>query len=431
MHVIDADFALYNVDELVTIAPGCHPAAHGDLGIIRRGALAARGSDIVWVGPMDEMRGAVRLRPDATVVNTHGRTVLPGFVDPHTHPVFAGERSNDFYARALRGQPYARQLESGDIMQTVRATRAKSEDTLLDLAYQRADVFLQYGTTTIQGKTGYGLTLLDELKCLRVLNRLQHLHALKIVPAFLGAHVVPADFDGASDDYVRELVDTWLPAAQPHAQFVDVWCDDGAFTEDQCRLIMARARELGFLLTAHASELGVTGGVRLAAQMRAHSVDHAVYLDDADIEALAASDTVVVLLPGTTFSLASDQYAPARRLLDAGVTVALSTDFNPGTSYTQNMPFILTLAVLKLHMTPEEAIRAATINAAKAIDLQDRVGSLEPGKFCDFTVFCVGNYREIPYHYGMNLVESVVSCGQTVVREGQMVTVPHPLARPT
>jgi len=269
------------------------------------------------------------------------------------------------------------------------------------------------------------------MKCLRVLNRLQRLHTLKIVPAFLGAHVVPADFDGSADVYVEELVDRWLPAARSHAQFADVWCDDGAFSEEQCRHVMSRARELGYSLTAHASELGRTGGIRLAVEMDARSVDHVVYVDDDDIAALRDGNTVAVLLPGTTFALAGDEYAPARAMLDAGVTVALGTDFNPGTSYTQNMPFILTLAVLKLHMTPEEAIRAATINAARAIDLDDRVGSLEPGKYCDFAVYCVGNYREIPYHYGMNLVESVVSCGQTVVREGQMVTVPHPLARPS
>ena len=296
-------------------------------------------------------------------------------------------------------------------MQTVRETRGKSEDTLLDLAYQRADVFLQYGTTTIQGKTGYGLTQADEMKSLRVLNRLQHLHTLKIVPAFLGAHVVPADYAGGADRYVDELVEEWLPAARPHAQFVDVWCDEGAFSEAQCRRILARARDLGFSLTAHVSELGPGGGIRLAAEMGAASVDHVVYVDQDDIAALRNSKTVAVLLPGTTFALASDAYAPARALLDAGVIVALGTDFNPGTSYTQNMQLILTLAVLKLHMTPEEAIRAATIHAARAVGLEDRVGSLEPGKYCDFAVYCVGDYREIPYWFATNRCSLTVLYG--------------------
>jgi len=428
--MIGADFALYNVDHLVTVAPGCHPAAVGELATIERGALASRDGKIVWVGPMEEMRDEVDLSPEATVINAHGRTVLPGFVDPHTHPIFAGGRTDDFYARALRGQHYSEQLETGGIMQTVRETRSKSEDTLLDLAYQRANVFLQYGTTTVGAKTGYGLTEESEIKGLRALNRLQHLHTLKLVPTLLGAHVVPSDYGGTSDAYVQEIVDGWLPAARDRAQFVDVWCDNGAFTSAQCRSIMERARDVGFLLTAHANEMGHGDGVLLAVEMEARSVDHAVYLDRADVDALSGSKTVAVLLPGTTFFLGSNRFAPARELLESGATVALGTDFNPGTSYTQNMQFILTLAVLKLRMTPEEAIRGATVNAARALDLDDCVGSLDVGKFCDFGVYCVGDYREIPYYYAMNLVETVVACGKVVVREGQIVDLPRASSRP-
>ena len=426
--MLDADFVLFNVDHLVTVAPHCHPAARGELGIIDRAALAARAEKIVWVGTMDELQEQVRLTPDATVLNTHGKTVLPGFVDPHTHPVFAGERVDDFYARAL-GESYQRQLHSGGIMHTVTATREKDEDTLVDLAYARADMFLQYGTTTIEGKTGYGLTEQDELKSLRVLNRLQHLHPLKIVPAFLGAHVVPADFPGDADAYVDQLVTRWLPAARDRALFVDVWCDEGVFTVDQCRRILERAHDMGFALTVPANELGPGGGARMAAECGARSVDHVNYLDEGDIAALREHGTVAVLLPGTTVFLASDRYAPARDLVDAGVTVALGTDFNPGTSYTQNMQLMLTLAVLKLHMTVEEAIKAATLNAAQAINLADQVGSLEPGKYCDLVSYFVGECREIPYHYGMNLVETVVASGQVVVKDGQVDTTPRPLAR--
>jgi imidazolonepropionase len=424
--MFDADFALFNVDHLVTVAPGCHPAAHGDLGIIDRAALTAKGGVVVWVGLMDELEDTVRLATDATVINTHGRTVLPGFVDPHTHPVFAGNRLGDFYGRALGHQLYSQQLESGGIMSTVEATRKASEDALLDLAFQRADTFLVHGTTTVQAKSGYGLTLEHELKSLRVLNRLQQLHPLKVVPAFLGAHVVPADFSGSPDDFVREIIEDWMPAARDHAEFADVWCDEGAFTVEQCRTLLWRARDLGYSLTAHANELGPAGGARLAAEMGARSVDHAVYLADDEIVALRESGTVAVLLPGTTFFLGHDTFAPARTLIDAGVTVALGTDFNPGTSCTQNMSFILTLAVLKLSMTPEEAIRAATINAARALDLSGRVGTLEPGKYCDFSIFGVRDYREIPYQYAMNTVESVVAGGELVVRDGQIVTPARP-----
>jgi imidazolonepropionase len=418
--VLEADFALFNVDQLVTMAPGCHPAAEGELGVIGRGALAADGPKIVWVGLMDEMHENVRVRADATVLNTHGRSVLPGFVDPHTHPVFAGDRTGDFYARA-GGQRYEEQIEGG-IMHTVRATRTTAEDELLALAYNRAETFLQYGTTTIGARTGYGLTTHDELKSLDVLNRLQHIHCLKIVPSLLAAHVVPEEYSGRADAYVKGIIQELLPKARDRASLVDVWCDEGAFTEAQCRAIMVASRKLGYDLTAHASELGPSGGVRLATEMGALSVDHAVYLDDQDIRALADSGTVAVLLPGTTFFLRSDTYAPARRLLDGGVKVALGTDFNPGTSFTQNMQFILTLAVLKLGMTAEEAVAAATLRSATAVGLADSVGSLEPGKYCDFTVFRVDDYRAIPYSYAMNLAETVVAGGQIVVREGAIVT---------
>jgi imidazolonepropionase len=365
---------------------------------------------------MEEFHDAVQVTPDATVLNTHGRTVLPGFVDPHTHPIFAGDRTGDFYARA-RGQTYGAQVEAGGLMQTVRATRAADEDALAGLGFERAHTFLRYGTTTIQAKTGYGLTLDDELKSLRVLNHLQHVQPLKIVPSFLGAHVVPGDFDGTADEYVDQIADRWLPAVQSKAESIDVWSDDQAFSVLQCRRILERARSLGFALTAHANELGHTGGIRLAAELGARSVDHVVYVDEEDLEALRKAGTVAVLLPATTFFLGSNKYAPARRLLDAGVTVALGTDFNPGTSYTQNMQFVLTLAILRLGMSPEETIAAATINAARAIGMGDRVGSLAPGKFCDAVVFRAASYRGIPYSCAMNLVESVVANGRVVVTQ--------------
>ncbi|MGI8968705.1 MAG: imidazolonepropionase [Chloroflexota bacterium] len=417
--MLEADFALFNVGQLVTGAPGSHVDAEGALGVIRRGALAARDGKIVWTGRMDEFQTAVRLNPDSVVVNTHGQTVLPGFVDPHTHPVFAGNRAGDFYARTA-GASYEDQLERGGIMQTVRATRAASEDELLGLALGRAGVFLRYGTTTIEGKSGYGLTDTDELKSLRVLSRLQRLSPLKVVPAFLGAHDLPDDAIDR-DTFVADIIERWLPAARPYAGVCDAWCDPGAFSAEQCRRILTRARELGYELTLHANELAMGPGASLAAEMRCLSVDHAVYLDSTSIAALKAAGTVAVLLPGTTLFLGSDTYAPARSLLDAGVPVALGTDFNPGTSNTQNMQFILTLAVLKLGMTPEEAILGATREAARAVGLEQAVGALSAGKYCDFTTYSVDDYRLIPYHYAMNLVDVVVAGGQVVVRDGALV----------
>lgn len=419
--MLEADFALFNVDQLVTVAPGSHPDARGELGVIERAALAARDGKIIWVGRMEDLGDEVRLHADATVVNTHGRCVLPGFVDAHTHPVFGGNRVNDFYARAA-GQGYSSQLKSGDIMSTIKATRAATEDALLDAAYARAETFLQYGTTTIEAKTGYGQTRDSELKSLRVLNRLQRLSRLKIVPTYLPAHALPSDFDGDADAYVEEISAAWLSDCVDRAAFVDVWMDDGAFTAEQGQRVLSQAARLGPRLKAHANELGPHGGVLAAVRAGAVSVDHAVYLSEEDIDALGRSETAAVLLPGTTFFLGSDRYAPARRLIDAGVTVALGTDFNPGTSFTQNMQFILTLAVLKLGMTAEESIRAATVGAAAAVGMSDLVGSLEVGKFCDFSVFCVGDYRVIPYMYAMNLVETVVTSGQIAVRDGRITS---------
>jgi imidazolonepropionase len=305
-------------------------------------------------------------------------------------------------------------------MATVRATREASEDALLDLAFARADSFLRCGTTTVGAKTGYGLTERDEFKSLSVLNRLQRLHPLKVVPTFLAAHVVPSDWRGDADSYVDAILNEWLPAARDRAQFVDVWSDDGAFTVDKCRRILERARDLGFMLTAHANEMGPGGGARMAAEMGARSVDHVVYLDNGDIATLRQHDTTAVLLPGTMFFLRSDRYAPARELIDAGVTVALSTDFNPGTSHTQNMQFMLTLAVLNMGMTAEEVIRAATLGGARALGMETLVGSLEPGKFCDFTVFRSRSYAAIPYAYAMNLADIVVAGGRVVVRDGNV-----------
>lgn len=420
-----ANFALFNVDQLVTMAPGIHPLATGPLGIIRQGALAAEDAKIVWVGPMEELHDQVRLDPNATVLNTHGRTVLPGFVDPHTHPIFAGDRTADFYARA-RGADYLAQVEAGGLLSTVRATRAESDDDLLTLAYQRAETFLRYGTTTIGARTGYGLTPAEELRSLAILNRVQRIQCLKVVPSLLAAHAVPAGQDGDADGYIAEVTHHLLPAARGQVQIVDAWCDPGAFTAEQCRTLLRRARDLGFQVSLHANELAPGDGARLAAELRALSVDHLVYLDEEDVTALAAAGTVAVLLPGTSFFLGGKRYAPARLLIDRGVPVALGTDFNPGTSFTQNMQFILTLAVLYLGMSAEEAVQAATLGGARAMAMEDRVGSLQPGKFCDFAVFSVADYRAIPYFCAMNLVESVVANGQVVVREGQLLTDARP-----
>ncbi|MDQ2828775.1 MAG: imidazolonepropionase, partial [Chloroflexota bacterium] len=290
-----------NTAALVTVAERPVEGAAGALGVIPDGALAARDGRIVWVGPRAALPEA--LADDAEVVDAGGRLVIPGYVDAHTHPIFAGSRAAEFCARAL-GQPYGEWLERGDagIMSTVNATRAASEDDLLRLALARADTFLRHGTTTIEAKTGYGLSPEGEDKSLRVLERLQGLTALRIVPTYLGAHLVPADYRTDPEAYVRLLLDTMLPAAAGRARFCDVFCDQGAFTVEQSRRILRRAQDLGMAPRLHADELADVGAARLAAELGAASADHLVHVDDGGMEAMARAGTVATLLPGTTFS---------------------------------------------------------------------------------------------------------------------------------
>ncbi len=407
-----------NAAALVTVAERPVEGAAGALAVIPDGALAARDGRIVWVGPRAALPEA--LADDAQVVDAGGRLIIPGYVDAHTHPIFAGSRAAEFCARAL-GQPYGELLERGDagIMSTVNATRAASEDDLLRLALARADTFLRHGTTTIEAKTGYGLSPEGEDKSLRVLERLQGLTALRIVPTYLGAHLVPADYRTDPEAYVRLLLDTMLPAAAGRARFCDVFCDQGAFTVEQSRRILRRAQDLGMAPRLHADELADVGAARLAAELGAASADHLVYVDDTGMEAMARAGTVATLLPGTTFSLASEHYAPARRLIEHGVRLALATDCNPGTCYMENMALAVTLAVLKLKLTAEEAVRAATLGGAYSLRMQDEVGSLEVGKRCDLVVLDAMSYQEIPYRVGANLARIVVVGGRVAVTDAR------------
>jgi len=402
-----------NTAAIATVAERPVEGARGPLGMIEDGALVARDGRIAWVGPRAALPAA--LADGAETVDAQGRLVIPGYVDAHTHPVFAGLRAEEFRARAL-GQPYHELLERGDagIMSTVHATRAASEDELLGLMRERADSFLRHGTTTIEAKTGYGLSPEAEDKSLRVLERTPMVTALRVVPTYLGAHLVPAEYRADPEAYVRLLCERMLPAAAGRATFCDVFCDRGAFTVEQSRRILRRALELGMTPRLHADELADVGAASLAAELGAASADHLVHVDEAGMEALTQAGTVATLLPGTTFSLASEHYAPARRLLEHGVRLALATDYNPGTCCSENMGLAISLAVLKLKLTPEEALRAATLGGAYALRLQHEVGSLEAGKACDLVVLDAHSPLEIPYRVGVNLTRAVLVAGMRV-----------------
>ncbi|MCL5288958.1 MAG: imidazolonepropionase [Acidobacteria bacterium] len=374
-----------------------------DLGIINDGALLIRDGKIIAVGT----RRAIERRKDsrrAKKFDVGGRVVLPGFVDSHTHLVFAGNRAEE-YEQRISGATYEQIAKSGGgILSTVRKVRATDADALYARASKWLNDFAAHGTTTVEAKSGYGLDASSELKILRVLAALRKHARLEIVPTFMGAHVVPPEFRKRPDAYVNLLAHKLLPyvAKEGLAEFCDVFCDRGAFTVEQARLILTAARACGLAPRIHAEQLARTGAAQLAVELHAASADHLEKVNAADIRALAKSDVTCTLLPGCCFHLGLEHYAPARKFIDAGAIVALATDFNPGTSPSLNMQLVLSLACTQMRMTPAEAICAATINAAYSLRRAERIGSLEVCKFADLAVFDVEDFREIPYYFGVN-----------------------------
>jgi imidazolonepropionase len=410
---ITADWALMNVRRLVTLETG---TGTGPLGVIEQGAVAAGDGRIVWVGPEDALAAQVDLS-GAAIVDAGGCAVLPGFVDSHTHFVFAGDRAEEFQLRHA-GVSYEELARQGrGILSTVRATRAASDTELADLAYARLRSFAAHGTTTVEGKTGYGLDTATEARCLALMNALAEKPGLPaVVPTFLGAHTIPPEFRGASDDrvrYVDLVVEEMLPDFAGKARFCDVFCEATAFTVEESRRILERARDLGYLLKLHANQLGPSGGARLAAELGAVSADHLDFASDEELDALRQANVTATLLPGCSFSL-STPYPTARRAYDHGLRVALATDFNPGTSYCESMQMMIALSVSAMGMTLDEALTAATLGGASALGMRDEVGSLAPGKRCDLIILTGRDERELAYHFGVNLVARTIIGAQEI-----------------
>ncbi len=408
--LIKADLVIRHIGQMVTLAQSALLGAEGRLKVIEQGALASRLGRIVWLGADSALDQAVDYR-NADVLDAEGRPATPGFVDSHTHLIFAGDRAEEFHLRH-QGVSYTELAAQGrGILSTVRATRAASPEALTALAEQRMERFRAYGTTTLEAKTGYGLNKETEATCLTILHKF-NLTPLgqSLIPTFLGAHTVPPEYQGRREAYVDLVVEEMLPAFAGLARFCDVFCEQSAFTFDESRRILNRAKELGFLLKLHADQLGDSGGARLAAELGATSADHLDFTSDADLDALREAGVVATLLPGCSFTL-STPYPSARRLLDRGLTVALATDFNPGTSYCENMQMMLALGISAMGMTLEEALEATTINGARALAFQDEAGSLEVGKRCDLVLWRTHDYRELGYHFGVNLVDQVFIAG--------------------
>ena len=436
--------AILRASQLVTLGGPKRPRVGrelGDLGIIPNGGMIMRNGRIDVVGPSDAIE---KEAGNSEISDAGGRVVLPGFVDAHTHLVFAGNRLDDFERRA-RGETYEQIANAGGgIWSTVQKTRAASEADLFEQAKQRVNWFLRCGTTTIEAKSGYGLTSEDELKILRVIAALNNNNnapiagdairesriasdyplgpgsgAVEIVPTFLGAHAVPRET--SAEQYIALLINEMMPRIMNEklAEFCDVFCDRGYFNVEQTRTILSAAKKLGLKLRGHVDQLTNSGGAKLMAELRAVTADHLEKTDEQGIAALKSAKVQPVLLPGSVYALGSKDYPQAREMIKAGLAVVLATDFNPGSSPTPSMPIILSLACTQMRMSPAEALTATTISAAYSLGRGDKIGSLEPGKLANFSIFDCQDYRELAYWFGMPQTHAVYIKGECVYRSGR------------
>ena len=414
-----ATLLIKNIGQLITV-DGPVPRLGDwmkDLGLIENGGVAAAGDEILAVGKSDDVEGKAPLAEGCTVINARGAVVTPGFIDPHTHPVFSMTREKEFEMR-IQGKSYMEiAAAGGGIRASVRDLRSTPADELTRKTRRRLDRLMAHGVTTIEAKSGYGLSTESEIKQLQIIRELSQTHPMEMVPTFLGAHEVPDEYRENRQGYIDLVIHEMLPAVVRDnlAEFSDIFCEEGVFDIEESRKIQTAAKAAGLGLKFHADELKSTGGAELAASMEACSADHLVYVSDEGIRAMAKAGTVAVLLPGTTFSLGGVAYAPARRIIESGVAVALSTDCNPGSSYTESLPLIVSLAALQMKMTAAEAISAVTVNAAVAINRAGRIGQLKEGLQADAVIWDMTDYRELPYHCGVNLVERVIKRGKVVV----------------
>jgi len=394
-------FAVVNCSELVTLAGPARPRVQEEmreLGVIRDGAMIVRDGVIAHVG----LRRDLNL--PAEVIDAGNRVVLPGFVDAHTHPVFAGNRADEFEKRSSGATYQEISAAGGGIRSTVRKTRAASEDDLFAAASRYTQWFLRGGTTTIEAKSGYGLTLNDEMKLLRVIQRLGPIRA---IPTFLGAHEIPDEYRDRRDEYIDLVIHEMLPAARTLAEYCDIFCEPHVFPVDDARRILRAAKEHGFKLRMHVDQLQNSGGAELAAELGAVTADHLEHTGATGIEAMHKAGVQPVLLPGSVYALGSKRYPDARAMIEAGLGVVLATDFNPGSSPTPSMQMILSLASTQMKMTPAESITAATINAAYSLQRGAEIGSLEPGKQADFVIHDCTDHRELAYFFGVQSATAV------------------------
>jgi imidazolonepropionase len=393
-----------------------------DVGVIEKGYIASHQGKIIFVGDENNFKEEVRLEENGLSIDGNGLVGLPGFVDPHTHLPFAGTREQEFVLR-LEGHTYQQLAEKGlGIQTTVNATRQASKQELLSLCLSRLDRMILHGTTTVEGKSGYGLNFDDEIKQLEALREADRLHPIDIVSTFMGAHEVPQEYKSKKNDYIDLLIGQILPEVKKQnlAEFFDVFCEEGVYSIEETKKLIRAAKDAGLKIKIHADEFSPLGGAQLAAEEGASSADHLINITEEGIRKLAQSQTAATLLPAVSFFLMLDKKAPAQKLIKEGAIIALATDFNPGSSMTESMLFVLQLAVFTMNMSIEEAINASTANAAYALSRHEDAGSLEVGKKMDLVLYEAPNYPTIVYHLGINPIKHVIKDGKLAVKDGQI-----------
>ncbi|WP_202708312.1 imidazolonepropionase [Sporosalibacterium faouarense] len=422
-----ADIVVKNISQLITLEGENRPRVGKEMmeiGLIENGILAIKDGVIKYVG-QGELPSNIQMDNDTQIIDGKGKTVTPGLVDPHTHLVHGGSRENELDMK-LKGAKYLDILKAGGgIHSTVKSTKGASFEELYKKAEKSLNTMLEFGMTTVEAKSGYGLDTETELKQLRVAKKLNENHPADIVSTFLGAHAIPTEYKGNVDEFVDIVVNDMMPKVQEEklADFCDVFCEEGVFTVEQTKKILNAAKKYGMKSKLHADEIEPLGGAELSADVEAISADHLVAASEKGMEMMAEKGVIADLLPGTSFNLGMGKFANARRMIELGVPVALSTDYNPGSCPTENIQFIMTLASLRMKMTPEEVITAVTINSACSIGRQEEIGSIAVGKKADLAIFDSPNISYIIYHFGINHIDKVIKNGQLVVDNGKIINV--------
>lgn len=415
----EADLLIFT-ESLITCKGNGTPKTGGqmqDVGLIKNAGIAVKQDVIIEIADRKKIESEYKLSPAGRKIDAHWRPIMPGLIDSHTHPIYAGNRVKEFIMRAQGATYQEIHAAGGGIQFTVDKTRQATARELYTQGAATLMRMLEHGTTTVEAKSGYGLETEEELRELEVIQQLGRDLPLTVVPTFLGAHSIPPEYKNNREEFIRIIIEEMMPRVKKEnlAEYADVFCEEGAFTLDETRRILQAAKDMGLSLKLHAEEFSSMGSAKMAGEMGAASVDHLLKISDEDIKALAATNTVLTVMPGTLFFLNMKEYAPARKMLDMGAKIALATDFNAGSCMSESMLMAMSLGCIAMKMTPEESINAATYNASFAVGLNDRTGSIEVGKKADMVIFEIDDYRLIPYHFGVNMVKTVIKNGRVVL----------------